>query len=80
MEKRTISVLESPHKLTQTESYKKIKISLTPKKVEKIENDANLINTDSPDFDFEGLCFDSDDDFFVASNFKVYFPSLVSFI
>ena len=69
MEKRAFKLVESPKKITQHDTNKKLKISMSPKKSK--ENNGNSINKASDDFDFDGLIFDDDDDSFLEMVLKV---------
>lgn len=69
MEKRAFTLVESPQKSLPHDINKKVKISFSPKK--SLENNGNLINKESDDFDFDGLMFDDDDDSFLEMVLKV---------
>lgn len=69
MEKRAFNLIDSPQNLSQHDPIKKVKISNSPKK--SSENNKNLINSDSADYDFTDICFDDDNDSFLESVLKV---------
>jgi hypothetical protein len=65
MEKRSYSLVASPHKSLPTDNRKKIKVSTSPKKPKVNENNANVLNFNSQEElnnELDGLCFDEDDD------------------
>lgn len=69
MEKRAFTLVESPQKDLPHDINKKVKISLSP--IKSTENDGNLINKTSDDFDFDGLMFDDDNDSFLEMVLQV---------
>lgn len=59
MDKRSYSLVVSPHKVPEMENCKKFKLTISPKK----ENIVNSLNNEIHD-QLDGLCFDDDDDEF----------------
>ncbi|CAG9808331.1 unnamed protein product [Chironomus riparius] len=68
MEKRAFTLVDSPQKCLPHDVSKKVKISVSPKKCK--ENNGNIINKATDDFDFDGLMFDDDDDIFLEMVLK----------
>lgn len=58
MDKRSFSLIASPNKVPVNDNCKKLKVSISPKKLSD-ENNGNSLNFVD---ELEGLCFDDDDE------------------
>lgn len=65
MDKRSYSLVVSPHKVPDMDNCKKFKLTISPKK----EINANSLNLQENEIhdQLDGLCFDDDDDEFFST-------------